>query len=86
MGALDKFKLDVDNISKDQIMILKKFKREADKHLHYFYSTMGAFKNPELRVKCFDTLEFEQLLPEVSSIINQFENKTKDGRRTRQNY
>lgn len=69
-----KFKIDnISSLSREQVMSMRAYQKAGEEHLKYFYATNNVFKHPELRVKCFDTLEFEELLPKVKKILMNFD-------------
>jgi hypothetical protein len=70
---VDKFEIDVEQLKQEQVSVLKSMKMEAEKHLNYFNSTMHAFSNSENRVKCFDTVYYEEVLPIIDKILNEHE-------------
>lgn len=69
------FVVDVDKLKAEQISILKAVYKAGDKHMKYYYSTMNAFKHPELRVKTFDTQYYEQAMPEIAKILQEYDKR-----------
>lgn len=62
-----------DQLTDLDVSVLRAIKREGEKHLQYFYSTMKHFQFPERRLKCFDTLTYERVLPKVERILREKE-------------
>jgi len=71
MVTANKFKVDPSLLQDQQIKVLKALYREGDRHMKYYHSTMAAFKHPELRMKCFDTKYFEEVMPMIEEILKQ---------------
>lgn len=63
------YRVEVDQLKDLDIAIIKSVYREGDKHLKYYHNTMHAFKNPANRVKTFDTVYYEQVMPFVIDIL-----------------
>lgn len=63
--------IDVDKLSAEQIFSLQAQYQEGAKHLKYFADTMKHFKFPERRMKTFDTVYYEQHLPEIEQALKQ---------------
>lgn len=61
--------LDCTNLSEEQLIAMKAHLREGRKHLKYYKESEKNFKNPELRLKCFDTVQFEKTVPELERIF-----------------
>lgn len=55
------------------VKVLRAIKKEGEKHLRYYYSTMKHFRFPERRLKCFDTVTYEAILPKVERILREKE-------------
>ncbi len=73
----EKFRIDIDKLGEQQVSVLRALYREGERHMKYYHSTMGAFRYPEKRVKCFDTKYFEDVMPEIKKILDQL-NQFKD--------
>lgn len=71
----EKFKVDIDKLRTEQLSVIKSIKREGVAHMSYWYKTMSVFKFPERRVKCYDTMYYEQVLPEVDKILEEFDKR-----------
>ncbi len=71
MVTANKFKVDPSHLQDQQVSVLKALYREGDRHMKYYHSTMGAFKFPEKRMKCFDTKYFEEVMPMIEDILKQ---------------
>lgn len=69
------FNIDVDSITKEQIKILRAICEEGQNHLKYYHDTMSVFKNPQNRIKTFDTCYYERVMPSVIDIIRNYEEK-----------
>lgn len=54
-----------------ELKILGAIYREGVRHLQYYAETQRHFKNPELRLKTFDTVYYEQMLPQIIPILIQ---------------
>lgn len=65
----EKFKVDIEKLRVEQISVLKAIYREGIKHISYYHKSMAAFRNPELRVKTFDTKYYEEVLPIIIDIF-----------------
>ena len=79
MLTANKFKVDPLQLRDQQVSVLKALYREGERHLKYYNSTMGAFRFPEKRMKCFDTKYFEEVLPLIDGILREHEQlKTKN--------
>lgn len=61
----------IDQLPSQSIKVLRAIKKEGEKHMKYFHSTMGAFKYPERRVKAFDTTYYENALPIIDEILTR---------------
>ena len=61
--------ISIAELQDQQLNILRAIKREGEKHLKYFYSTMYHFKFPDKRIKCFDTKYYEEALPVIERIL-----------------
>ena len=61
--------LDSSNLSEEQMIAMKAHLREGRKHLKYFKESERHFKFPELRLKTFDTVQFEKTVPELERIF-----------------
>lgn len=66
--------VDIDKLPEQHIKVLKAIKKEGERHLEYFYSTMKHFKFPEKRMKTFDTKYYEDALPFIDKILKEKEN------------
>lgn len=66
-----KYTVNLDEIRSQELSILKATYDAGVAHLEYFRKTMSFFKNPELRLKCYDTLYYEQVIPTVISILKE---------------
>lgn len=66
-----KYNIDLNKLHDTQISVLKRVEREGQKHLKYFYSTMDVFEFPDKRVKCHDTIWFEEVLPIIQDALKQ---------------
>jgi hypothetical protein len=74
MGLIEKkFIVDIEKLKTEDINRLRNLYKEGEKHLKYYYETMSAFKNPERRVKTYDTAYYEEVMPIVMSIIRNYE-------------
>lgn len=73
MAIHEKFKVDIDKLRGEQISILRKIYKDGTAHLKYYHSTMSAFKNPHLRIKTFDTVYYEEIMPEVAKILREYD-------------
>lgn len=67
------FKIDVAKLPELQISVLRTMYVEGERHLKYFYNTMKLFKNPEKRIKCFDTVQYERTLPAIMDILREYD-------------
>ena len=74
VNVKDKFKIDIGSLRSLQISVLRNLKKVGDRHLEYYNSTMSAFKFPEKRMKCHDTVYYEAMLPEVNRILEEIDN------------
>lgn len=74
----EKFKVDIDKLRTEQVSILRKIFKEGTAHLKYYHSTMHVFKFPDLRIKTFDTKYYEEVLPEVSKILREYDQSKKN--------
>jgi hypothetical protein len=74
----EKFKVDIDKLRTEQISILRKIYKDGTAHLKYYHGTMSAFINPHLRIKTFDTKYYEDVLPEVSKILREYDQSKKN--------
>jgi hypothetical protein len=74
----EKFKVDIDKLRTEQISILRKIFKDGTAHLKYYHSTMIVFQYPERRIKTFDTKYYEEVLPEVSRIIREYDQSKKN--------
>jgi hypothetical protein len=63
------YRVEVDQLKDLDIAIIKSVYREGERHLKYYHSTMHIFKNPEKRIKTYDTLYYEQVMPFVIDIL-----------------
>lgn len=72
VNVSDKYKVDIDKLRVMQISVLKALKKTGEKHLESFHSTMSSFKFPERRVKCHDTKYYEEVIPEVNRILEEY--------------
>jgi len=70
----EKFKVQVDKLKELEIKILRALFKEGEAHLKYYFTTMSCFKYPERRVKCYDTVYYEEVLPEIARILKEHEN------------
>lgn len=75
VNVKEKFKINIESLRAMQINVLKAIKKSGEAHLKYYYGTMSAFKNPEKRMKCHDTMYFEEVLPIVDGILKEYQNK-----------
>jgi len=63
--------VDLDKIKEQPIYVLKGIYKEGKKHLEYFARTNEIFKNANSRIKCYDTIYYEQVLPSVIEILKE---------------
>ncbi len=63
----------LDQLTDLDVKVLRAIKKEGEKHLRYYYSTMQHFQHPERRLKCFDTMTYENILPRVEKILREKE-------------
>lgn len=63
--------LDKNNLSEENLLALKSHLKEGRKHLKYFRETNKLFKNPEKRMKTYDTVQFERTVPELEEIFKK---------------
>jgi len=75
VNVKEKFKINIESLRSSQINVLKAIKKSGEAHLKYYHETMSAFKNPEKRMKCHDTKYFEEVLPIVNEILEEYHNK-----------
>jgi len=61
--------LDIDNITEEQLLSLKAQYEEGVNHLQYFNDTMKHFRFPEKRMKTFDTVHYERVIPQIKQIL-----------------
>ena len=61
--------LDSSDLSEEQLIAMKAHLREGRKHLKYFEESQKHFKHPELRLKTFDTVQYEKTVPELEKIF-----------------
>lgn len=61
----------IEKLQDQQLNVLRAIKKEGEKHLKYFYSTMKHFKFPEKRMKCFDTTYYEEALPVIERVLRE---------------
>lgn len=54
-----------------ELKILGAIYREGVRHLQYYVETQKHFKNPQARLKTFDTIYYEQMLPMIIPILKQ---------------
>ena len=71
MVKQSKFIIEIDKLKQQDISVLKAVKREGEKHLEYYYSTMNVFKNAQNRVKTFDTVYYEEVIPIINDILSK---------------
>lgn len=64
-----KFVVDVESLRGEQLNILEAIYKEGEKHIREFHERAKAFKYPERRVKCFDTVYYEQVMPIIVEIL-----------------
>jgi len=69
MVKVEKYKIDIENIHQEKISRLKQVQKAGYKHLDYYHNSMSVFEFPERRVKCYDTIWFEEVLPIVTKIL-----------------
>lgn len=62
---------EIQSLAEQQVKVLRAIKKEGERHMEYFDSTMSAFKNPQARIKCFDTLYYEKALPYIDQLLKQ---------------
>lgn len=62
-------KLDLNNITHEQLISLRAQYKEGVKHLKYFEDSKKFFKFPEKRLKTFDTVHYERVIPEIKEIL-----------------
>lgn len=70
---MDKFKIDLNNLHQEKLSRLKQVQKAGYKHLEYYNNTMAAFQFPERRIKCHDTIWFEEVLPIITKILKSHE-------------
>lgn len=75
----EKFKIDISKIGELGIAVARRYKKIAEEHLLYYYKTMEVFSNPVARIKCHDTVYFEEILPIVNNIIAEHESRKSTG-------
>lgn len=68
---LNKIPTDLSDLSKLDLKVLRNIKRAGEKHLKQYYATMSVFQYPERRMKCFDTLAYERVLPKIERILRE---------------
>ena len=61
----------IEQLPVQNFKVLRAIKKEGEAHMRYFEQTMSAFKFPERRVKTFDTLYYESVLPVINEILQQ---------------
>jgi hypothetical protein len=74
MGVVQKqFVVDIEKLKAEDINRLKNLYKEGEKHLKYYNESMSVFKYPERRVKTYDTVYYEQVMPIIIDIIRNYE-------------
>lgn len=63
--------IDISKLTPDQVFSLEAQYQEGVKHLKYFQDTMKHFQYPERRLKTFDTVYYEQHLPEIKEALKK---------------
>lgn len=69
----NKFKVDIESLQSLQIASLRNLKKVGENHLKRYADTMSAFRFPERRLKCHDTIYYEKMIPEVNRILEEFD-------------
>lgn len=64
---------DLEHLTDMDVRVLRAIKREGERHLRSYYETMKHFQFPERRLKCFDTVMYERVLPRVERILREKE-------------
>lgn len=79
---LNKIPTNLDDLSALDVKVLRNIKRVGERHLKHYYATMSIFKHPELRMKCFDTLAYERVLPKIERILREQNDQQEEGTTT----
>lgn len=73
INVQEKFKIDIDKLPSMSVMVLKATLKTGREHLKNFQTTMSAFKFPEKRLKCHDTIYYETVVPIIENILVEYE-------------
>lgn len=73
----DKYIVDIDKLKQEHVSVLRAIQKEGLEHMKYYNSTMGAFSSPENRVKCHDTIYYEEVLPIIKNVLDEYERRQK---------
>lgn len=68
------FVVDKEKLKGEQLVVLRAIQKAGQKHLSYYHESMAAFQHPERRVKTFDTVYYEEVMPIVIDILRNYEN------------
>ena len=63
--------VEIEDLQTQHTKVLRAIKKEGEKHLQYYRDTMSAFSKPENRIKTFDTIYYERVLPHIEQLLNE---------------
>ena len=63
--------LDLNNITPEQLLSLRAQYSTGIEHLKYFEDTNKFFKYPERRLKTFETVHYEKVVPQIKEILDK---------------
>lgn len=69
--------VNIESLRSLDISVLKLTLKTGRDHLKYFQESMSAFRFPEKRMKCHDTVYYERVVPEIEEIIREYESRKK---------
>ena len=73
VNVQDKFKIDIETLPSMSLLVLKATLKTGRAHLKSYRDTMSAFRFPEKRMKCHDTIYYETVVPEIERILAEHE-------------